>query len=88
MSNSAQKQKEIITEILLYFTIFIILVLSAVNIKTYFTKSKVLGISTKEKPLETEEQFWNNFLSQHPDYIPGWKQIGRNDMAKQIDPNF
>lgn len=69
--------------------IFILLLLSLVNIKNYTSEKKVddvvLGAKTEEI---SDVDFWNSYLNQNPNYIPGWIEIGRFDKVKQIDPNY
>jgi hypothetical protein len=71
----------------LYFYVIaiLILILSIININSYFPqKPPVLGVETKN----TEGIFWYDFLQKHPNYIPGWIEIGRVDKAIEIDPNY
>ncbi len=67
------------------FIIFIIL-LTALNINSYFSPdtTKVLGAETEI----SSEEFWTEFLTDNSNYIPGWIEIGRLDKASQIDPNY
>lgn len=46
--------------------------------------SKVLGETTQISSYD----FWINFLSKNPRYIPGWIEIGRVDKVNKIDPNY
>ena len=63
--------------------------LSLVNIKNYlFTETvpeKVLGAETET---DVTLNFWNDFLTKNPEYVPGWLEIGRADKAYSIDPNY
>jgi hypothetical protein len=75
-------------ELFIYVVILFILLLVSVNIDTYLKPVdmdvKVLGAETQNK----EDVFWKDFLSRHPDYIPGWIEIERIDKANEIDPNY
>ena len=71
--------------LLILFGAFILLTLSLVNIKNITSTKEVLGIETQEN---INREFWDNFLNENPDYIPGWLEIGRQDQAFAIDPNF
>ena len=83
---SAHKVNKIAKEIFIYVLFLFILLLTAVNINTFLQpKIKVLGIETQDN---SDVDFWNNFLAQHPNYIPGWVAIGRMDKVKEIDPNY
>ena len=63
--------------------------LSLVNIKNYLSAEtspkKVLGAETET---DVTLDFWNNFLTENPEYIPGWLEIDRADKAYSIDPNY
>lgn len=67
------------------FGIFVLLTLSLVNIKNITSTKEVLGVETQE---DIDKEFWDNFLNENPGYIPGWLEIGRQDQAFTIDPNF
>lgn len=83
MSNKKVKQNLI--QIFIYTVLLFILFLSAFNVKSSLKpKVKVLGVETKNN----DQLFWNNFTSKHPNYIPGWIEIGRMDKVKEIDPNY
>lgn len=75
--------------LLIAIVCFIILTLSLVNIKNYLSTKpipkKVLGA---EIDLDSTMNFWNDFLTKNPEYIPGWIEIGRTDKAYSIDPNY
>ena len=86
MSRAALKKKDFIyRELLNLLLVALILLLSLVNILFYLSPKKVLGLETKAS---NDQVFWNKFLSQNPNYIPGWIETGRADIARQIDPNF
>ena len=63
--------------------------LSLVNIKNFLSTDtvpeKVLGA---EIDTDITANFWNDFLTKNPEYIPGWLEIGRTDKAYSIDPNY
>lgn len=74
------------TKILLFLvSILTFLMLSLTNIKNITSKKEVLGIDTK---IYSSEEFWNDFLTKNPDYIPGWVEIGRIDKVSSINPNY
>lgn len=73
----------------LLFTIgaIVLLLLSFLNIRNYYLPKKdVLGISTSQIP--SDNDFWNEYLKNNPNYVPGWLEIGRIDKALEIDPNY
>lgn len=69
-----------------YISIITLLLLSALNIENYLAPKEVLGIEIETG--DRDREFWEIFLKQNPDYIPGWVELGRWDKVKQIDPNF
>ena len=76
----------IFREILLGCFVVVTLLLSLVNFIS-FTKpneNKVLGVNTENQ----SDLYWEELLTKHDTYIPGWIEIGRLDKAAQIDPNF
>ena len=84
----AQKLNKTVKEIFVYVVLLFVLLLTAANINTFLQpkiSTKVLGIETQNN---SDTEFWQGFLSQHPNYIPGWIEIGRMDKVKQIDPNY
>jgi hypothetical protein len=82
---SAKRVNKITFQVLMLIAVLIILFLSATNIRSYFTPVKVLGIESSE---ESDTLFWEKFLKNNPEYIPGWLEIGRIDKANEIDPNY
>ena len=91
MPKTAKRNKllnKISKELFIYVVFLFILLLASVNIDTYLkpidADVKVLGAETQNK----EGAFWQDFLSKHPDYIPGWIEVGRIDKANEIDPNY
>lgn len=76
------------TQIYIYLAILFILLLTSINIHNSLLPKKVLGVKTQSNIAQSNEEFWNDFVSRHPEYIPGWIELGRSDKAKEIDPNF
>lgn len=64
---------------------FVLLMLSAVNINNITSEKKVLGAGSQNN---VELEFWEDFLLENPNYIPGWVEINLNDQAKSINPNY
>lgn len=69
-----------------YIFIFILILLSAININNYFTPKQVLGerIEVEDK----DKEFWQEFLTKNPKYLPGYIELGDVKKVKQLDPNF
>lgn len=82
---SAKRVNKVAFELLIFVSALLVLVLTAVNIKSYQTPKKVLGA---EVQINSTDKFWQDFLTQNPDYIPGWIETGRIDKVKEIDPNY
>ncbi len=83
---SAKRLNEISKELFMYVFILFILLLTAANINNFLKpKTKVLGIETHNT---SDIEFWEDFLKNHPRYIPGWVEIERLDKVKEIDPNW
>jgi len=82
---STKKINKTSVQLLILVSTLFILLLTAVNIETFLTSKKVLGI---EAQADSSSLFWENFLNKNPDYIPGWIEVGRNDIANKIDPNY
>jgi len=80
------KKRNDATKLIVYIITLLLLLLTSVNIHKIFKTEEVLGIETKM--IEDEEKFWKDFLTQNPDYIPGWIEIGDYEKVKQIDPNY
>jgi hypothetical protein len=78
--------KKVRLDLLLYFLVLIVLSLSAFNIHNLFAPEivPVLGASTEY----SEADFWRVFLSKNKNYIPGWIEVGRIDIATQINPHY
>lgn len=69
----------------IYFLIVFLLLLTSLNIKNRLTPRSVLGA---EVETGSSEDFWQDFVTENPSYIPGWIELGRLDKAEVIDPNF
>jgi hypothetical protein len=78
--------KNSINSLFIYMFLILILFLTIANLNVYFSprKDKVLGAKVENM----EGIFWYNFLQENPKYIPGWKEIGRTDKVKALDPNY
>ena len=85
-SNKKIKTKFNYSKLYTYLFVLIIIFLTSINIRNYFKPNKVavLGIET----VNSEFIFWQEFLTEHPNYVPGWIEIGRGDKGYKIDPNF
>jgi hypothetical protein len=86
---SAKKVNNSVKEIFIFTLLLIILVLTAININNYLKPKqiKILGAETKNDN-DTEKTFWQNLLTKNPNYIPGWIEIGQENKAYEIDPNY
>jgi len=78
----------------LSFLLLILVLLTTLNLSTYLTVPKVLGLVATTVN-QTEVDYWQNFLNQNPGYFPGWLEIYRltNNLeylnkAKVINPNY
>lgn len=73
-------------EIFIYLAILAILLLTSLNINSFLKpkQNDVLGIETDN----SDEIFWQDFVRRNPDYVPGWLELGREDKATEIDPNY
>jgi hypothetical protein len=87
---SAKQVNKVARQVLMMTAILFILLLTSINIEYYLTTKKVLGIETNTDPKISSKQtkFWNKFLTENPDYIPGWIEVGRFDKVREIDPNY
>lgn len=92
MSRAAfKKKKNVAVEIAIFIAMLFILLGSSINIATYINGLKVLGAEAKTADTEAvsqNDEFWADFLTKNPDYIPGWIEIGKTDKAREIDPNY
>jgi hypothetical protein len=82
---SANKVNNVARELLIYVAALFILLLASSNIESYLSPKKVLGTETSEN---SNEVFWQDFLTKNPNYLPGWLELGRVDKVKEIDPNY
>lgn len=94
-------KKEFFKAFLLAFAILGILALSVFNIKNYLAEkdASVLSYSTS---FEEENEFWKDFLTENPTYVPGWIEYAKingkldnlDEVAKAVekikslDPNY
>lgn len=90
MSSTAHKKlRNSSIQLFIYVSILFALLLTSVNLENYLIPKKVLGASTQiSNHVNDSQLFWENFLSKNPNYIPGWIEIGREDKASEIDPNY
>jgi len=65
-------------------TVVVILSLTAFNLIKIPVKVKVLGVTE----INNSEVFWADFLTKHPNYIPGLIETGKIDKVNIIDPNY
>lgn len=90
IKRSNKAHKAAIIQLCIYTSMLIILILTSANINKYYQGKNVLGIETvialEEK--SDSKAFWENFLKDHPNYIPGWIELGRWDRVREIDPNY
>lgn len=82
---SAKVVNKVSRELFIFVATLLILLLSIINIENYQRPKKVLGIETQ---IVSNDTFWQDFLKENPNYIPGWIEIGRLDKVKEIDPNY
>jgi len=75
-----------IKQLIIYLIIITVLSLTAFNIHLISSPNKVLGIETETR--DRDREFWDNFLKQHPNYIPGLIETKKLEKVKQIDPNY
>lgn len=89
MSSTAHKTVDTFLNLLVYISILFLLLLSANNINNHLQIENVLGTES-ENLSQTDKYvaFWENFLSENPNYAPGWKEVERMDRVHEIDPNF
>jgi hypothetical protein len=86
---SAQRINKASKDLFIFVAFLFILYLTAINISSFSKqKTKVLGAEIEIGNNDKETVFWNDFLVKHPNYVPGWIEIGRMDKAREIDPNY
>jgi hypothetical protein len=81
---TAQKAHQPYFQILIYFFIVFLLLLTSLNINNYLSPKIVLGATTEDGSGE----YWQEFVNKNPNYIPGWIELGQIEKAKEIDPNY
>lgn len=84
---SVQKLNNNLLKLLIYISVIFLLTLASSNINDYLTPKKVLGAEI-EVDNAKDEEFWRQFLTKNPDYIPGWIELGDFERVHQIDPNY
>ena len=82
---SAKKVNKAVIEIFVFVAALFVLLLTVVNIDNYKAPQKVLAVETQ---INSDDKFWEDFLTKNPDYIPGWLEEGRIDKVNEIDPNY
>lgn len=83
-----KKKKSIYIELIMCVAALILLVLSSLNISYTQKPKRVLGAFIAQDNSFDNEKFWNDFLDEHPDYIPGLFETGQTEDAKKVDPNY
>jgi hypothetical protein len=74
-----------------YCAVVVILLLTALNLGNFLSSKSVLGVATlskQDQPSSFDKDYWERFLSDNPEYVPGWIEIGRFDKAEKISPNY
>lgn len=69
-------------------SVVFLMALSAFNVFLFLKPSKILGLSTFDAQARDTQNFWDEFLIKHPNYVPGWIEIGEPEKAEEIDPNY
>jgi hypothetical protein len=88
-ADSKKNIKGTVTQLVTYVVILLVLALASYNIRVYLDKQEVLGIEdTNTAPTVDDRAFWEKFMQEHPEYIPGWIELGRIDKVIEIDPNY
>jgi hypothetical protein len=85
---SHTRVNKVAKQLFIYVALLLILLLTAINIESYQTPVKPVKVLGTETQINGDQQFWQDFLSRNPNYIPGWIETGRIDKAKEIDPNY
>ena len=65
---------------------FILLCLSLINIDNITSTKSVLGAHSQIE--HNDSDFWEKFIGDNPNYIPGLIENGNIDEVRQINPNF
>lgn len=88
-ADSKKNTRGIISQLLTYVVILVVLILASYNIGVFLDKREVLGIEDNSTvPVKDNRAFWEKFMQEHPEYIPGWIELGRIDKVIEIDPNY
>lgn len=85
-------------------SLVILFSLISFNLNSLFNSKKVLGTSTENanSDLKNQESFWQEFLKQNPNYLPGIVELAKIERklgfagyaeelllkVKEINPNF
>jgi hypothetical protein len=94
--------KDLTKLILVPLAIIALLFLATFNLHSYLTRNVGTEVLSYETSLDEERIFWREFLSENPNYIPGWVeyakinyQLNNFDEAslaveeiEKIDPNY
>lgn len=96
-------QKDLLKLIFIPIAIVLLLFLSSFNLHSYLTKgSEKTSVLSQTTSLDEQSAFWKEFLSQNPNYIPGWAEYAKInyqlenyqeanlaiEKIEQIDPNY
>jgi hypothetical protein len=84
MSN--RSVNKVAKELFIYVFLLFILLIVSINIDNYLKPKEVNVLGSKTE--NTEGEFWQDFLTKNPEYVPGWIETGRIDKAREIDPNY
>lgn len=60
--------------------VFLLLLLSGLNLNSYLIRQKVLGTKAavpSESTITQEKLFWENFLKENPTYFDGWIELAK-----------
>lgn len=95
-------KKDLWINILAPIVALILLALASFNLHSYLADNQSSLVLAETTSLEEEVEFWNKFLENNPDYLPGWKEyvelnenLGNHikskkaiDKIEELDPNF
>lgn len=96
-------EKELFKSVLLPFLVVITLLLATFNLVEYLsTETKNEAVLSSTSALGQESEFWEEFLSENPNYIPGWIEYAKINyqlenpeqaefaisQIERIDPNY
>jgi len=85
---SAKRVNKSSVELLIFVSTLLVLLLTVINIEGFLNQKNNTRVLGTETTIDTNDEFWTEFLTKNPDYIPGWIEVGRPDRAKEIDPNY